>query len=402
MIAPGFRALPPSASRLEIRDILAGLAAWPNRSTAQAVLAEAVRRRFGVRHVLLFSSGRAALWAGLRALGQLAPERNEVLLPAFTAFSVPSAVVRAGLRISLYDLDPWTLTPDLASLGRAVTGKTLCLVACRLFGYPVDVRPLREMARNLGLPLVDDAAQAMGAGLDGLWAGTQGDFGLFSLGRGKNMTAVGGGLLLTDRDDLAAVLTALPGIAPVSFFSDLDSLVRSVLLSAAVHPELYWLPASLPLLNIGASIFDPDFSVSGLDGFRAGMAGRVFGRLDRINAGRRAVAAQLLAALAGAPGVRAIRPVSGAEPVFLRLPLLPGAEWPGGLAPQCPALGVVRSYPLPVHRIGGLAPYLAARGTYPGAEFLARNLVTAPTHSFVRAQDVAAMVRLFQGQEVAA
>lgn len=396
MTAPIRRVLPPSASRLELRDIGAGLASWLARADSRGALARAVRRRFGVRHVFPVSSGRAALWAGLMALRQLSPDRNEVLLPAFTAFSVPAAVVRAGLTVRLYDLDPWTLTPDMAGLERAMSGRTLCVVLCHLFGYPLDVRPVRELADRHGAAVIDDAAQAMGASLDGRWVGTQGDFGLFSLGRGKNMTAVGGGLLVTDRDDLAAALAALPETRRVSRWSAPKSLVQAMALLIAVHPRVYRLPASLPWLHVGASIFDPDFPVTGLDGFRAGLAVRVLDRLEHVTAGRRAVAGRLLAALADAPGIRAVRSVS--EPVYLRLPLLPDADWPDGRAPVCPALGVVRSYPLPVHLIAAVAPHLDASRSYPGAEFLARNLITAPTHAFVRAGDVAAMAHLFQGR----
>ncbi|NLW80484.1 MAG: DegT/DnrJ/EryC1/StrS aminotransferase family protein [Desulfovibrionales bacterium] len=388
-----FRMLPPSAAPLYPRDIMAGLRAIGNPDEAVESLCAAIRNKFGVRHVSLASSGRAGLSAGLRALRRISPERDEVLLPAFTSFSVPSAVVQAGLKVSLYDLQPDTLAPDMDSLQGALTPKTLCVVACHLFGYPIDLGPLREMCRASGAALFDDAAQAMGASMGGRLAGTMGDVGLFSLSRGKNMTAVDGGIVLTDRDDVAEGLSAVLAEDGLKFLALLRDLANALALAVMLHPSAYWLPASLPFLNIGASIFDPHFETGGLDGFRAGLAGSVLDRLDALNAGRRSVAVSLLARLDTLGSVRTLRPLPEAEPVFLRLPLLPEkGGWPHGRVPEIPALGVVRSYPLALQNIKGLKPYLAGQGRFPMAEMLAMNLLTLPTHDHVREGDIAAMV----------
>ncbi|SFJ24842.1 dTDP-4-amino-4,6-dideoxygalactose transaminase [Desulfomicrobium apsheronum] len=396
MNGPYLRMLPPSASPLRPADIAAGVRAWMTGQGAESLRRE-VKRRFGARHVFFTTSGRAGLSASLRAMRTLCPQRDEVLLPAFTSFSVPSAVVNAGLKVGLYDLHPWTLAPDMVSLEKALNRKTLCVVACHLFGYPLDLRPLRELCRAHGAVLLDDAAQAMGARVGAELAGTMGDVGLFSLSRGKNITAVDGGIILTDREDLADAFGAMPALfAAVGRIRTARNLALALALMVMLHPRAYWLPASLPFLGIGRSVFDPDFSLEGLDAFRIGMARSVFDRLDALNEGRRSTAASLRETLREAPGVRVIQAADGTYPVYLRLPVLPvSGAWPGDFASRAKALGVIRSYPLALHHIPKLARYITSAGEYPTAEMLAENLLTLPTHGHVRDNDIKAIVRIF-------
>ncbi|PKN42142.1 MAG: aminotransferase [Deltaproteobacteria bacterium HGW-Deltaproteobacteria-18] len=397
MSAPYLRMLPPSASPLRPADIAAGIRAWMTGQGAESLRRE-VKRRFGARHVFFATSGRAGLSASLRAMHRLCPQRDQVLLPAFTSFSVPSAVVNAGLKVGLYDLNPRTLAPEMVSLEKGMSGQTLCVVACHLFGYPLDMSGLRELCRIHGATLLDDAAQAMGARTGADLAGTMGDAGLFSLSRGKNVTAVDGGIVLTDRDDLADALQAMPELfAAGGRARPVLSLALALALMVMLHPRAYWLPASLPFLGIGSSVFDPDFCLEGLDAVRSGIGRSVLDRLDDLNAARQRTAASLRSGLREVAGVRVVPPADGTSPVYLRLPILPiSGAWPRDFALRAKALGVTRSYPLALHRIAGLAPFLAFVGEYPGASLLAANLLTLPTHGYVLGDDIGAIVRIFK------
>ena len=176
---------------------------------ALAVLGTALHTLTGCRHAFALGTGRAALSVTLQAMRRLAPARDVVLLPAYTSYSVAAAAVHAGLLVRLYDLDPATLAPRMEDVTAQLDDRVLAVVACHLFGYPVPTGALRDLCHGAGAMLVDDAAQAMGArSADGL-AGTTGDAGLFSLARGKNITAVDGGLVVTDGDALAAAVAGL-------------------------------------------------------------------------------------------------------------------------------------------------------------------------------------------------
>jgi perosamine synthetase len=384
-----FRALPPAGIPLQFADILAGCAALHDGDAAVAAFRDDVRSTFGVRHVFLASSGRAALTLLLKGLHSLQPERNVVALPAYTSFSVPSAVVAAGFRVALYDVDPETLSPVPNSLAQAVNSRTLAVVACHLFGYPCDLDLVHQVAAAEGALVVDDAAQAMGAQYKGKPVGSCGDAGLFSLSRGKNINAVDGGIIVTQRDDLVSALELLPPLAEGA--GTVRLFFKALLLSALIRPSLYWFPRLLPFLRLGASVYEPRFPQECFTPFQAGIARRMLARLPHVTTGRRQVARDLMQRLAGINGLTL--PMSAEEPVYLRLPFLV----PSGLPVQeSPLLGVVRSYPAPLSTIDALRPHLVdGDGSYPGAERLAGRLLTLPTHQFLTANDRKRLVASF-------
>jgi len=383
-----FRALAPSGVPITLTDILAGICALLSGKKALARFNQQVCQDFGVRHSVTVSSGRAGLSLLFRALQKLHPGRSEVLIPAFTSFSVPSAVVNAGLQVSLYDVDPTNLSPVCSSLEDSINDSTLCIVVCHLFGYPADLDAILTLAHERQIPVIDDAAQAMGASYKGTPVGTFGNAGLFSLSRGKNITAVDGGIVVTNDDLLAEAITAV-ALEPVGFKDYLMVMIKAVVLSFLLHPRCYWLPRSIPALNIGASHFNPDFVLQRFTALQAGIAHQMLKRLEQINAERRRVAARLIRLLSGNKAVVLPQSVIGAEPVCLRFPVISSSSV------EIPSQGVVRSYPAAVHRIPGIKPFLATHRDFPGADLLAERILTLPTHCYVTDADCAKATSYF-------
>lgn len=392
-----WRMLPPGGSPLPFAALLRGLAAAPHAEQAEEAFAARLRHVFGMERAFFASSGRAALSLLFTALRRLNPERDEVLIPAYVSFSVPSAVVNAGCRVVLYDVDPETLSPEYTSLAGAFSERTLALVACHQFGLPFGLEAAAELCRRDNITLVDDAAQVMGGRVKGRPAGCLGDVGLFSLSRGKPMTAVDGGILLTSRPDIAAALDAAVKTMPRRRFS-LSLAVKALALMLLRRPELYRLPASLPWLKLGASIFEPDFSVDSLSAFQAGMALAVLDELEGINAERRRKAAFYRQGLASLEQVRSVPEQPGVEAVYLRYPVLPANGDPlltQGLLQNGRAreLGISPGFPLSLDAVPGLRPHLVRpEQRFPGARLLAESLVTLPTHDCVRASDSEAVL----------
>ena len=375
-----FRMLPPAGVPIRLSDLLAGMRAMFSGEKAISQFNQEVCRKFGVRHAISVSSGRAGLSLLFQALQKLHPERTEVLIPAFTSFSVPSAVVNAGLKISLYDIEPATLSPSCSSLSEAITDKTLCIVVCHLFGYPADMDAVCRVADERQIPLVDDAAQAMGARYKGKMVGTFGIAGLFSLSRGKNISAVDGGILITNDDLLTKNLLAI-ALDSVSLKDHLLLLLKALALSFLLHPRCYWLPKSIPSLNIGASVFDPDFPLQDFTAFQAGIARRMLARLDNINNKRRRVAERFIKLFSGNTAIKLPQTVPDGEPVFLRFPVM------NLNAQETDELGIVKSYPETIGNIRGIEPFLASRQEFPGAKVLAERIITLPTHLYVTDKD---------------
>jgi dTDP-4-amino-4,6-dideoxygalactose transaminase len=160
----------------------------------------------GVRHAIGVSSGTDSL---LMALSALEVSRgHEVVTTPYSFFATAGSIVRCGARPIFVDIDPLTYNIDPAQLAACLTPRTRALLPVHLFGRCAPVPALT--AAGGGLPIVEDAAQALGAELGGRRAGSLGRVGCFSFFPSKNLGGYGdGGMLTTDDDTLAARLRAL-------------------------------------------------------------------------------------------------------------------------------------------------------------------------------------------------
>src|SRR3972149_6052762 len=127
--------LSPAGAPIPVRAILSSVL---EGQKGQNDLTKLLRERLGIRHVHFVSSGRAALTIVLRALQRLS-DRREVIIPAYTCFSVPSAVARAGLTIRLCDVDPKTLDMNHNALARLDLGTVLCTASSGMSGSSLDL-----------------------------------------------------------------------------------------------------------------------------------------------------------------------------------------------------------------------------------------------------------------------
>jgi dTDP-4-amino-4,6-dideoxygalactose transaminase len=156
----------------------------------------------GVRHAIGVDSGTSAVELGLRACG--VGRGDEVITAANTFVATVFAIVHAGARPVLVDVDPVTYTLDLARVEEALTARTRAIVPVHLYGQLADVIPLRSLARRRGLVLIEDACQAHGAQEAGRCAGAFGDAAAFSFYPSKNLGAHGdAGMLVTDSAKVA-------------------------------------------------------------------------------------------------------------------------------------------------------------------------------------------------------
>lgn len=156
----------------------------------------------GTRHTVLTSSGTAALWLTLRALGVKAGD--EVLVPAHTAFPTVEAICFAEATPVFVDTDDW-YTLDVADAAARVTPRTAGVVPVHLYGQPVDVEAVLDLATRFGFWVLEDCAQAQGAAWDGRPVGGFGRAAILSFYPSKNLPAMGdGGAILTSDDEVAA------------------------------------------------------------------------------------------------------------------------------------------------------------------------------------------------------
>jgi perosamine synthetase len=154
-----------------------------------------------VKNAVAMSSGTAALHASLLALDIKAGD--EVIVPSFTFVATASMVLHVGAKPVFVDIDPEIYTMDPQEVKKAITPRTKAIVPVHLFGHPADLDPLKEIAHEKNLFLIEDACQAHGAVYKGHQVGSIGDLACFSFYPSKNMTTGEGGMLTTNNDALA-------------------------------------------------------------------------------------------------------------------------------------------------------------------------------------------------------
>jgi dTDP-4-amino-4,6-dideoxygalactose transaminase len=162
----------------------------------------------GVSHAVACSSGTSALKLALLAAG--INRGDEVLTAANSFIATAGAVIHAGGVPVFADVDPATSNMDFSLIEKALTKKTKAVIAVHLYGHPMDMDPLVELAKDKGIALIEDAAQAHGAEYKGSKVGSIGLAGCFSFYPTKNLGACGeGGAVVTYSSEMAHRLRLL-------------------------------------------------------------------------------------------------------------------------------------------------------------------------------------------------
>ena len=298
------RELPPTAGLpLRLNDL------WPGR----APFAERVAAWLGVPHLQLECSGTAAMVVALQAMHRLRPQRDEVVVPAWTCPLVALAIHRAGLKPRLCDLAVNHFDMDIAQLATLANARTLAIVPTHLAGRLADVNASLDIAHRVGAYVLEDAAQALGAQQEGRSVGLLGDAGFFSLAVGKGLTVFEGGLLLTRdvvlHDAFAASHDAvIKPDARMDWQRALELIGYTLAYRPSLLPLAYGRPlrkalaAGDPVVAVGDD-FGPDIPLHTVSAWRQAVGARALDRLPAFLETTRKQALPRVSRLHRIPGV---------------------------------------------------------------------------------------------------
>jgi dTDP-4-amino-4,6-dideoxygalactose transaminase len=296
---------------------------------------------------------------------------DEVVTVANTFIATGEAILLNGARPVFVDVDPATFTMDPAQVEKAITPRTKLVLPVHLYGHPADMKAILEVAARHGLPVLEDAAQAHGAELDGRRAGTLGHAACFSFYPGKNLGAYGDAGMVVSND------------------ADFVARVRQI----ANHGG-------------GANKYDNVVvgTNSRLDTLQAAVLRVKLRHLDAWNRERRERAEAYTAALSGTPSLGLPRERAGARSAWHLYTLR--VKDRDALQAHLKAQGIATAvhYPRPIH----LQPAMAAAGGRPGmlpvSEALCREVLCVPLYPelpLAAVERIAAEVRSFCGAAVA-
>ena len=192
--------------------------------------------RVNRKHAIAVCNGTAAIEAAITALG--VSEGDEVIMPAFTIISCITQIVRVGAKPVLVDSDPFTWNINVDQIESKITSRTKVIMVVHIYGLPVDIDPIIEIARKYNLKILEDAAEMHGQTYKGRACGSFGDISTFSFYPNKHITTGEGGMILTNDDVLADKCKSLRNLC---FLPD----------KRFVHEELGW---NFRMTNLQAAI----------------------------------------------------------------------------------------------------------------------------------------------------
>jgi dTDP-4-amino-4,6-dideoxygalactose transaminase len=351
---PGFDLPPTAGLPLSLRDLLPG---------GNARLADGLAAYLGLPAVQVTCSGTAALVIVLTALRRLAPARTTVIVPAYTCPLVALAAAHCGLPVRVCDLLPDSLDMDPDALSALCGPDTLAIVPTHLAGRITDVLTACRLARGVGAWVIEDAAQALGARVDGRSVGLQGDVGFFSLAVGKGLTMSEGGVLVSTDPLLRELFdTMSDAVTPPRAGWELRRSVELLGYAALYRPAGLRMAYGRPLrrdlargdwIAAAGDDFDVSIPLHRPGPWRQSVALRALRRLPAFLAQAERHAASWMTALATIPGLTPIRDTRGAGVWPVVLVLLPDRAardaalselWGSGYGVSLPFVHVLPDY----------------------------------------------------------
>jgi len=221
-------------------------------------LEEKVSSFIGVPHATAVSSGTAALHLSLLALG--VGEADEVIIPSYVCTALLNSVRYVRATPVLVDIDPRTYNIDPESVKKALTGRTRAIIIPHMFGLPADIEPII----SLGIPVIEDCAQSIGARFKGRSTGSLGSLSVFSFYATKMLGAGEGGMVVSTNPKFINTIKDLRDYDEKETYVVRYNYKMTDILAALCESRLHKLPSCIDRRKEIARIYDLGLSGSQL------------------------------------------------------------------------------------------------------------------------------------------
>ncbi len=380
----------PVYSPISFSSVLTGAGACISGkgNHARDAVRATIAAEFAPHDLVLTNSGTSALTLAILSVCEQ-KGRRLVALPAYGCYDVATAADGADVEVVLYDLRPDTLSPDLHSLKAALEQKPAAVVLVHLYGVPIDFDVIRSLIENHGVLVIEDAAQGQGASFRGRALGALGSLSILSFGRGKGVTGgSGGALLANDESGMTALRNTRLQLDPGK--RGFGNLVGAAAQWFLARPSLYGIPASLPFLRLGETIYKPPYPALGMPDTAAGVLARTWSLAQKEAETRTTNGARLLESVTAYEGMQPTSVPPASKAGYLRFPVVVENRLREFFdSASARKLGIVPGYPSSLADLPGFT-HRCVNGdqAFPAARTLATRLFTLPTHGMLGDKDV--------------
>ena len=364
--------IPVSINPLSLKDIaLASIFDYENDFRS------ALSEHTGCEHVILTDSGTSALYLLFKAYGV---GKNDVVgLPAYVCEKVVRFVLDYGCRLRFFDVDEsYGVSPEKMD-------RVDFLVAIHMFGNPCRIDELKDFAKVV----IEDSAQCIGAKYKGNKVGSLGDSAILSFGKGKPLTAMGGGAIVTNDRNLARRLERFGCRRKTKL---IESLLYWVLTKRRVYGMLKGRIDRIRVKRREKLKEPVEYDPKGITRFQASLGAMGIRRLKEFNDRRIENYKALRSELKRIRGIGLPKVHKFVEPIFVRLPVyIENDHFRMAILRQLISRGIETTIPYEY------APeFFKLKGEYPTARRLSKGTITLPTHPLLKREDVENMVDVFR------
>lgn len=341
MLKPIIISLSPNSSSDDVWLSLSKLLMPFNWKVGKSIksLESFFKKYFQTEYVTSYNSGRSALLIGLQALNLASG--SEVLLQAFSCVVVANCIIKAGLKPVFVDINSDNFSLNINDLQKKITSRTKAVIVQNIFGIPDNLGKIKEICRQKKLLLIEDGAQALGAGFKNKKIGTFGVFSFFSFGRDKVVSSTFGGALVCYDQKLALRIEKInKGLEYPASFWIFKQLLHPVAFSLIV-PFYFWpswgkislgkgllfLLQKLRLLDFPVKEVEKQGKVAAdypkkMPAALASLAVNQLKKLTYFNIKRKEIAQYYISSFFNIKSIRLVKISKAYQPIFLRFPIL--------------------------------------------------------------------------------